>query len=205
MGHWVTINGSPVYIESGETPSEAIERRKAVKAIPHTTAQPKEFADRLKAAKATIDPDKAWRVDDTHSVEDYKQDKLFSVGNGSCVAVTPDGDIISVCRAYEDVVRGSQLLQLARANGGCKLDAFGKDLYRFYTKNGFEPTSWTRFDRDYAPHDWVAGRDNEEPVIFYRYTGNVTSESYESFIMRVAPSADYDTACETRNNAIGKR
>lgn len=48
-------------------------------------------------------------------------------------------------------------------------------------------------------------RDEPEPVIFYRYTGNTTAEKYEDFLMRVVPSTGddgYDTAKEIRDRKI---
>ncbi len=201
-GRWVTINGSRVFIKDGQSASEAF----AVRSIPHTTdIAPHKFNERLQKAKAGLPEEKAWRVDSTHTDEEYAHDKLFAVGNGSTVAVTPDGDIISVCRADGDIVRGSQLLQLAVQNGGVKLDAFGPELYRFYTKNGFEPVSWTPFNKDYAPPGWVEGRDNYEPVIFYRYTGNMTADSYERFLMKREPCTGdngYDEAKAIRDKQI---
>ena len=173
--------------------SEGIEVR-------YKESKPREFKNKLLEAKATIDEDKAWRVDDTHSEEDYAQDDLYVVGDGSCVAVTPEGDIISVCKnANDSSVRGKHLIEMAVAKGGKKLDAF-EGLFGFYTKLGFEPVSWTPFNREYAPHDWVSGRDKEEAVVFYRYTGMPSRwHSFDSFIHDVPPSEDYDKAEAKRN------
>ena len=86
-------------------------------------------------------------------------------------------------------------------NGGNKLDAFGEDLYNFYTKNGFEPVSWTEFNREYAPDDWKP-EYGEEPVIFYKHTGKRTQESYEDFLKRVKPQKDYEEAKNARDKEI---
>lgn len=90
------------------------------------------------------------------SAEEFEQEHPGAVMHvtqgGSTVAVTPDGDIVGVCKKPDDNVSGSDLLKMAVANGGKKLDAFSK-LFYFYTKNGFEPVSWTPFDKEYAPTD----------------------------------------------------
>ena len=131
--------------------------------------QAKRFQRDLDAAKASQPPDRAWRVDNySHSESDYAKDKLFVAANGSTVAVTPDGDIISVCTNADDrSVRGSDLIQKAVENGGVKLDSFSGN-HGFYVRNGFEPVSWCEFDESYAPPGWTKGRDDSESIIFYK-------------------------------------
>lgn len=166
---------------------------------------PKKFKRDFDLAKSTIPKGAEWRVDDTYTVEDYEGKKLFELDGGSVVAVTDNGDIVSVCKNLNGNDKGSDLLRIAIANGGDRLDAFGDGLYEFYTKNGFEPVSWTPFDEEYAPHDWVKGRDNPEPVIFYRFTGRKTNLSYVDFIKGTKPSSDYDTAMKIRDKLIDNR
>lgn len=163
---------------------------------------PVEFKRDFDIAKSTLPKGGEWRVDDTYTVSDYEHKKLFELSGGSVVAIAEDGDIVSVCKNLDGDDVGSNLLKVAVANGGDRLDAFGEGLYKFYTKNGFEPVSWTPFNEEYAPHDWVKGRDNPEPVIFYRYTGNQTSTSYADFLSSVNSSAEYDDAKEIRNKLI---
>lgn len=167
---------------------------------PHT------FTDKLQEAKETIPLVKRWRVD-VHDVADYKNDKLFSTDFGSCVAIEPSGNIISVCKKEGDKTRGSQLLEYAVKNGGDRLDAFGEELYKFYTRNGFEPVSWTEFNEEYAPDEWKEAQRQgldvkKEPVIFYKYTGKPYEEEYEKFISRVKAHNDYDAAMKERDDNI---
>ena len=118
------------------------------------------------------------------------------------MAVTKSGDIISVCRNPDDKTHGNELLKMAVANGGKKLDAYS-GIFGFYTKCGFEPVSWCEFDEQYAPPDWVKGRDNPEPVIFYKYTGNTSGfGSAQEFFKAVKPSSDYDAAQSARDSSI---
>ncbi len=182
--------------------SSGIIKHKNSNGVEFTTPKPKEFLSKLKQGKKSQPDNIAWRVDDySHTPEDYGKDKLYQTDGGSVVAVTPDGDIISVCGKRGDSVRGSELLKMAVENGGKKLDAFS-GLYGFYRKNGFEPVSWCKFDKQYAPPGWKESYE-EEPVIFWKYTGRTTKyEKYEDFTEAVPASKDYDSAQAARDKSI---
>lgn len=73
----------------------------------------------------------------------------------------------------------------AVSKGGRKLDAYGKGLYYFYTRNNFKPVSWTPFNKDYAPKDWKPSFEKIQNlhIIFYVYDKNfVPTQTYEEFI-----------------------
>lgn len=165
--------------------------------------KPKEFRDKLKQAKESNPPQTRWRVD-IHEEDDYADDKLFVSEGGSCVAIEPNGNIISVCRNQSDTIRGKDLLRKAIENGGDRLDAFGEDLFDFYTRNGFEPVSYTKFNEEYAPEGWEKGRDKKEDIVFYRYTGEKTNLSFEDFINKTEPSQDYEEAARLRDEVMNK-
>lgn len=166
------------------------------------------FAKSLKTAYDKMEetaPEKAWRVT-VHSrqelEEEYPGAKLHITDGGSTVAVTKDGDIISVCGNPGDKLRGKDLLKLAVENGGKKLDSYSGN-HGFYVKCGFEAVSWCEFDEQYAPPGWVKGRDKPEPVIFYKYTGQSNQSRNEQDIFNSIPaSADYDAAQAARNQSI---
>lgn len=166
------------------------------------------FAKSLKTAYDKMEetaPEKAWRVT-VHSQqeleEEYPGAKLHITDGGSTVAVTKDGDIISVCGNPGDKLRGKDLLKLAVENGGKKLDSYSGN-HGFYVKCGFEAVSWCEFDEQYAPPGWVKGRDKPEPVIFYKYTGQSNQSRNEQDIFNSIPaSADYDSAQAARNQSI---
>lgn len=166
------------------------------------------FAKSLKTAYDKMEetaPEKAWRVT-VHSQqeleEEYPGAKLHITDGGSTVAVTKDGDIISVCGNPGDKLRGKDLLKLAVENGGKKLDSYSGN-HGFYVKCGFEAVSWCEFDERYAPPGWVKGRDKPEPVIFYKYTGQSNQSRNEQDIFNSIPaSADYDAAQAARNQSI---
>lgn len=163
--------------------------------------KPAKFRDAMLTAKESVAPEARWRVD-VHTADEYDKDRMYLSTGGSCVAIEPNGNIVSVCKREGDVVNGRELLRHAVENGGDRLDAFGRRLYKFYTKNGFEPVSWTPFNEEYAPDGWDKARDDAEPVIFYKYTGQQTKLSYEEFISDTKPHDSYDEAMSFRDKEI---
>lgn len=169
-------------------------------------AKTPEFVDALTDAKAAFAkerPQDSWRVS-SPSAEEFEQEHPGAVMHvtqgGSTVAVTPDGDIVGLCKKPSDSIRGKELLKTAVENGGKKLDAFS-GLYGFYTKNGFEPVSWTPFNEEYAPSDWHVGY-KKEPVIFWKYTGKQSSLSLEDFLKNTQASDSYDEAKNKRDKEL---
>ncbi len=164
---------------------------------------PKVFIENMVKAKNSIPEERRWRVD-IHNGEDYDKDKLFTTKGGSCVAIEPDGNIISVCRNNGDITaRGTDLVRHAVDNGGDRLDAYSY-LYGFYVRQGFEPVSWTPFNEEYAPDGWDENRDKPEKIIFYKYTGKNTDLTLNEFVKKVRPSEDYDKAKKIRDMEIRK-
>lgn len=164
----------------------------------------KDFAADIATAKASVSPEKAWRVT-AHTQDeldkDYQGAKLHTTSGGSTVAVSQDGDIISVCKKQGDKTTGRELLEMAIANGGTKLDSYAGN-HGFYTKCGFEPISWCEFNQEYAPSDWNPELYDKEPIVFYRYTGKQYTESLDDFLARVPASKDYDEAQKTRDSHL---
>ena len=182
--------------------ARAREEQKSLSKI-HPEKNAETFHSTLSKAKESQPPEYKWRVD-LHDLEDYKNDKLFLSKGGSCIAVEPNGNIISVCWNVGDETRGHHLLKIAVDNGGDRLDAFGEFLFGFYTRNGFEPVSWTEFDEQYKPAGWKR-EYGKEPVIFYKYTGKQTKTSYEEFLQNTKASQDYDTAYKQRDESIRRK
>jgi len=145
-----------------------------------------------------------------HPPEELSNFKLFKTNADSTIAIKPDGDIIAVSRnKKEKLVKGSDLMDFAVKNGGIKLDSY-EGNHRFYRKCGFEPVSWTRFNREIMDEfvkDWKP-EFGQEDIIFYKYTGNkailsrdeVKSE-LDKFKKSVAPK-DYDDAMAERDAAL---
>lgn len=131
-----------------------------------------EFNKSIIGAKASRPIIDRWRVD-VHTPQEYQEKgcKMWTSNGGSTIAVTKDGDIISVCKnANDESMSGSSILQRAVSMGGKKLDSFSGN-HNFYTKNGFEPVSWVKFDERYAPDGWKESGCARESVIFYKYVG----------------------------------
>ncbi|MCD8011957.1 MAG: hypothetical protein LUG99_02030, partial [Lachnospiraceae bacterium] len=170
-----------------------------------------DFANAVADAKATVDAKNAWRVTahtEEELDEDYPGAALHITSGGSTVAVTSDGDIISVCGNSGDTARGKDLIALAVENGGVKLDSYDGN-HGFYLNCGFEPVSWCAWDDKYAPDGWSASRDAQEDIVFYKYTGSQThygraeaAEHLASFKSSTPASADYDAAQSARDNSI---
>lgn len=174
-------------------------------------ASASEFADAVSDAKSTVDPDKAWRVT-AHTEEeinaDYPGAALHITSGGSTVAVTADGDIISVCGNKSDSAKGKDLMRLAVENGGVKLDSYSGN-HGFYLNCGFEPVSWCAWDDQYAPDGWDSSRDSREDIVFYKYTGSQTHygrgealEHLATFKASTPASADYEAAQSARDNSL---
>ena len=164
---------------------------------------PEEFAKAIKEAKATLPPNMSWRVD-AHSKEEYNTVRLFATKGGSCVAVKPDGDIISVCKNGNDKgVKGADLIRYAVDNGGVKLDSYAGN-HEFYTKNGFEPICYVSFNEAYAPKDWKKGVKGyeKEDIIFYKYTGNKNVTDWEKIKKDIRLFDNYDVAMNYRDNLL---
>lgn len=97
-------------------------------------------------------------------------------------------------------------MKLATENGVTKLDSYSGN-HGFYVKCGFEPVSWCKWDDQYAPDGWNSSRDNREPIVFYKYTGNTGPYSAESlnvnnFLASTPASADYDAAQAARDSKM---
>lgn len=224
-GRWITINGRHVFLKKGQSPMDAFIRQKGKdKKVPNKGGQnkanreeftdskgnthefeetkPEDFKKALDEAKASQPDNKKWRVDNTsHSLEDYASDKLFRTKNGSTVAITPDGDIISVCSKAGIKGEGRAMLEFAVQHGGKKLDSYDGN-FEVYTHLGFEPVSWTPFNEEYAPDDWKKGRDANEPVVFFRYVGKEVNITKEDFYKKVKPDEDYDVAMNKRDKRL---
>ena len=199
---WFTSNGQHVPITEGQTRAEAYKehvRREANNAVDKKDREieankqeaekqndqqeprreglhkvdAKVFREDLNTARNTRPVDDRWRVDNTHTVEDFNNRgcRCYISQGGSTVAVDRNGDIISVCRAKGDkTISGAELLRTAVRLGGNRLDSFYGN-HEFYCDNGFQPVSWTPFNPKYAPDGWRESGCSQEPVVFYRYVG----------------------------------
>lgn len=163
----------------------------------------KTYKTALETARKT-QSNSGWRGDTSHEPQDYLNDKIVQTKGGSVAAVTPGGDIISVCKNTNDKeTTGSQLIASAVKAGGKKLDSYDGN-FDFYVKNGFEPVSWCKFDEKYAPEGWKKGSDEPENIIFFKYVGigKVKNTDIEEFYKNIKFSTDYDEAQAARDAEV---
>ncbi len=133
--------------------------------------------------------------------------RMHVTEGGSTVAVDDNHDIFAVCVSPNEggKVRGKDLIKMAIEQGGDRLDSFSGN-HGFYTKLGFEPVTWCTFSLEAAPPDWNE-KYGEEPVIFYKYTGNYKAQDFDdlqSWFANTAPIKDYEEAKKARDEAIKK-
>lgn len=151
-----------------------------------------------------------------HEVSEYANDALFLSQDGNVgVAVTPDGDIVSVFKNPQGKVKGavSSILLTALENGGVKLDNFGsKSLSTMYWNHGFIPVARTAFDPEFAPTDWNYARDGQPDIIFWVHNG----EDAQTVAQKIGdygdlpdlsklPLMSYDEAAVYRDNILRQR
>lgn len=134
-----------------------------------------EWLECLNKNKLQYPKEKRWRVEDKH------HDKYFVV-DGNTFALDKDDTISGISRSKNSCLKGRDILSMAVGFGGNKLQAFGKKLYQFYTKNGFCPLCTVEFDWRYAP----AGCNKEDILVLYFYKGKNTSVNFDDFV-KVAP------------------
>lgn len=147
-----------------------------------------------------------------HTVEEYGDMLLLTGDNGNVgVAVTPDGDIVSVFKNPESLAKGavSSILLTAIENGGIKLDNFNGKLSDMYAGHGFIPVSRCAFNREFAPSDWNYAEFKEPDIIFWMHNGEsaetVASKigSYPVYDFSKIPLfPDYDSAMQYRDEQI---
>ena len=132
--------------------------------------------------------------DDEDADENYQNTTMYVSKNGSTIAIRDNGDIISVCGNNEGEKDSSGgLLAFAVSKGGDRLDSFDGN-HCFYRYCGFEPVTRIDFVEDFAPPNWVKGRDKPEPIIFYKYTGFKTDLVIPKDVYNTIPSSTEDNA-----------
>ena len=96
---------------------------------------------------------------DTHSRKQYKGMRAYLSTDGLMgVAITSDGDIVSVFSRSKSRGAVNKLIAFAVANGGRKLDAYAGGLQTMYGRLGARAHARVPFDDRYAPKDWDGNR-----------------------------------------------
>ena len=112
-----------------------------------------------------------------HETAEYDgMKKYLSADGGVGVAVTDDGNIVSVFKNPSvNTGKGavSSILFTALENGGKKLDNFNsKKLSELYLQHGFVPVARIAFNDDYKPDDWNYKRDGRPDILFWVHNGD---------------------------------
>lgn len=131
--------------------------------------------------------------------------------NGVGVAVTKDGDIVSVFKnpnISKSRKAVSSILLTAIDNGGVKLDNYNGGLSQMYLNHGFIPVARTAFVDEYAPPDWNYERDGRPDIIFWAHNGDnadLTARNIgtqEMPDLTALPLMEYDEAAKYRDSLI---
>jgi hypothetical protein len=120
------------------------------------------FAHLLRSAKRKLG-DRGHLVH-VYSPDEYRAMRLFLAEDWqSGFAVKADGDIVSVFSLGKG--RLGEMLQIARENGGKKLDCF-EPLAPVYQRYGFEVTDRADWSDEYAPANWNYAALGRPAVLF---------------------------------------
>ena len=195
--------GSPV--------KDIIQQQGATPVDLRTAADPSSFYAAISEAKQG-NPHGAFVT--AHDVSEYGDMKMFlSDDNGVGVAVTKDGDIVSVFKnpnISKSRKAVSSILLTAIDNGGVKLDNYNGELSRMYLAHGFIPVARTAFVDEYAPSDWNYERDGRPDIIFWMHNGNDVETvarnigTQEMPDLKALPLMEYDEAAAYRDGLITK-
>tara|TARA_R110000787_G_scaffold64775_2_gene146118 strand:+ start:1403 stop:10003 length:8601 start_codon:yes stop_codon:yes gene_type:complete len=112
-----------------------------------------------------------------YSVKEYANSRLFLTPDGKAgLAITEDGDIISVFSYENGKGRVPQLIVNAIKEGAVSLDHYDTVLTQYYADFGFKPVAKVKWNDKYAPDDWVkkvflAFNKGEPDVVAMVYDG----------------------------------
>jgi hypothetical protein len=149
--------------------------------------------------------------------DDYTDKRLFLFDDGASGFALDGDDIISVFSIPGKAPKGAaqRVLEVAVAEGGRRLDAFGTFLPALYARGGFRAVARLGFSREYAPPGWdyeffaekfpeTAG---EPDVVFMVYdpanAGAVTDNVVEDYDSGLAAQAQAVRAPEM-GGALGQ-
>lgn len=125
--------------------------------LKQTPEESRRFFNALKNAKKELGAigEQVW----LYSPKEYQNMKLFLSRDGlSGVAVKPDGDIVSVfanpkAKLKDIYGRATGMVELAKQNGGTKLDAFDTFLPKLYERHGFKEIGRDAWNPEIAASD----------------------------------------------------
>ncbi len=149
---------------------------------------------------------------DVHNQSDYDNDICFLTEDGkSGIAVTPEGDIISVFSSVKGDHRLDKLMFMAIAAGGKKLDCYYTDkdshsLARLYSRFGFRTASVVPFNKEYA--EWYdEWKNNYTNINILGVAAMYLEQSspLDTYDLERSPQTETAPSFEDYNEALEKR
>lgn len=205
------MDGRADYRGIGSPVKDIIRQQGATPVDLRTASDPSSFYAAISEAKQN-NPHGAFVT--AHDVSEYGDMKMFlGDDNGVGVAVTKDGDIVSVFKnpnISKSRKAVSSILLTAIDNGGVKLDNYNGGLSQMYLNHGFIPVARTAFVDEYAPSDWNYERDGRPDIIFWMHNGNDVETvarnigTQEMPDLKALPLMEYDEAAAYRDGLITK-
>ena len=188
----------------------------AVVDLKDQTANTAAFSAALDAAR-DVDADYGWAVT-PKSVEDLDvpgMKVLMNEDGTAGLAVAPDGDIEAVFRNKASGPKGAtkSTIPTAIANGGTKLDCYGRDLVDLYAQYGFIPVARVTFNPEYANPGWDESKGHPD-IFFMMHSGDDADAviakhgTYDSYLdkdLDALPVMEYDEAYAYRDSLLEQR
>ena len=156
---------------------------------------------------------------DPKSVDELKESgaKTFLTDDSKAgIAVTKDGDIEALFKGKDSKHKGvvNDLVITARANGGAKMDCFGKALVNKYERCGFVPVARVKFNPEYVS-DPVLLKNKPDVYVLMKNTDdldtviekNINGEyklSTRADLDKL-PEMEYDDALNYRDELLKKQ
>lgn len=140
--------------------------------------------------------------------KDVKEARVFMDSDGDFgFAIQKNGDIVGVFKSPSSKKKGiaQDVMKLAVAQGGNRLDAFDTQLPGIYSKAGFKAVARMKWNEQYKPKGWSSETykewNNGKPdVVFMVYDPKGVDKYQEGDGIYVK---DYDRGVELQNNALG--
>lgn len=183
-----------------------------------TSSNPELFSFALEEGKKN---NKNGIMVDSHTAQDLRDGNVrtfLSKDNNAGGAIEADGNIIAVFKNKQSASKqaGADIIITALENGGDRLDCYGKDLVRIYSKLGFEPVARVKFNKEYAAPGWDSNIHGEPDIYFMVHNGksvsdvvndftNGTSRNFTQEDLDALPYMEYDEAKDYRDGLIKQR
>ena len=176
------------------------------------TVEVERFIDSIEAAKRSMAQGACVDVPAKANARKYN---LFLGKDGMAgVAVKPDGDITAVFKNSNSSAKGAvnDLIITARANGGTKMDCYGRFLVNSYEKCGYVPVARVPFNADYVsdqflldnPMDVYVMMKNTDTIetVIKKNAAKAYSLSTQEMLDNLPTYIDYDEALNYRDGLL---